>query len=149
MNLRYTPTQCEDQAPRPYGRRRPWMYFKNSVTILQYPSRYIDLDTLTLGKMAVSSPINRFCIGKYVFRIRTQNVKLFLKMSMQNLGTIRDVTTGKFLVQPLRWWGRIFPPGWNRVKVSENLCATAVAPIAPLVTSLTIINKNQNHIYLL
>ena len=29
------------------------------------------------------------------------------------------------------------PPGWNRVKVSENLGATVVAPVAPAVTSLT------------
>jgi hypothetical protein len=50
----------------------------------------------------------------------------------------RDVTTGKFLMQPLQWWGRIYPPppGWNRVKVSENLGATAVAPVTPAVTSL-------------
>ena len=34
----------------------------------------------------------------------------------------------------------LLPPGWNRVnlmvKVSENLGATAVAPVAPAVTSL-------------
>ena len=29
-------------------------------------------------------------------------------------------------------------PGWNRVKASENLGATAVAPVAPAVTSLGI-----------
>ena len=28
------------------------------------------------------------------------------------------------------------PPGWNRVKVSEILGATAVAPVAPAVMSL-------------
>ena len=33
--------------------------------------------------------------------------------------------------------GRICPPGWNRVKVSENLGATAVAPVAPVDTSLS------------
>ena len=32
--------------------------------------------------------------------------------------------------------GRICPPGWNRVKVSENLGATAVVPVAPVDTSL-------------
>ena len=32
--------------------------------------------------------------------------------------------------------GRICPPGWDRVKVSENLDATAVAPVAPADTSL-------------
>ena len=42
-------------------------------------------------------------------------------MSLQ----LRDVTMGKFLVQPLRWWVESAPPlGWNRVKVSENLDAT-------------------------
>ena len=30
------------------------------------------------------------------------------------------------------------PPGWNRVKASENLGATTVAPVAPAVTSLSI-----------
>ena len=34
--------------------------------------------------------------------------------------------------------GRICPPGWDRVKVSENLGATAVAPVAPADTSLYI-----------
>ena len=28
------------------------------------------------------------------------------------------------------------PPGWNRITVSENLGATAVAPVAPAVTPL-------------
>ena len=32
--------------------------------------------------------------------------------------------------------GRISPPGWNRVKVSEILGATPVAPVAPVDTSL-------------
>ena len=32
--------------------------------------------------------------------------------------------------------GRIAPSGWNRVKISENLGVTAVAPVAPVVTSL-------------
>ena len=32
------------------------------------------------------------------------------------------------------------PPGWNRVKVSENLGATAVAPVAPVITSLCAIS---------
>ena len=50
----------------------------------------------------------------------------------------RDVTTGKFLVQPLQWLGRICPPGWNRVKVSENLGATPVSQVAPVDTSLDV-----------
>ena len=32
--------------------------------------------------------------------------------------------------------GRICPLGWDRVKVPENLGATGVAPVAPVVTSL-------------
>ena len=47
---------------------------------------------------------------------------------------LRVVTAGNFLVRPLRFSAP--PPGWNRVKVSENLGATAVAPVAPAVTSL-------------
>ena len=37
--------------------------------------------------------------------------------------------------------GRIFPPGGDRVKVSENLGATSNAPVAPVDTSLYIPNK--------
>ena len=33
----------------------------------------------------------------------------------------RDVTTRKILVRPCQWWVEFAPPGWNRVKVSENL----------------------------
>ena len=35
--------------------------------------------------------------------------------------------------------GRICPPGWDRVRVSKNLGATAVALVAPADTSLLII----------
>ena len=51
---------------------------------------------------------------------------------------IRDVTTGKYLLRPLRWWAESAPLVWDRVKVSENLGATAVTPVAPVVTSLRI-----------
>ena len=37
---------------------------------------------------------------------------------------------------PLQWWAESAPPGCNRVKVSQNLGATSVAPVAPVVTSL-------------
>ena len=48
--------------------------------------------------------------------------------------------------------GRICPPGWNRVKVSENLGATAVALVAPVDTCLpyyknimkTLVHENRN-----
>ena len=48
----------------------------------------------------------------------------------------RDVTTGKFEVQPLRWWAESASHGWDRVKVSENLGTTAVVLVAPVDTSL-------------
>ena len=54
----------------------------------------------------------------------------------------RDVTTGKIYVRPLRWWAESALPGWDRVKVSENLGATAVAPVAPVVTSLNMMVKS-------
>ena len=43
---------------------------------------------------------------------------------------------GEIQVRPVRWWAESAPPGWYRVKVSENLGATAVAPVAPADTSL-------------
>ena len=48
----------------------------------------------------------------------------------------RDVTTGKYLLRPLWWWAVSAPLGWDRVKASENLGATSVALVAPVVTSL-------------
>ena len=39
-------------------------------------------------------------------------------------------------MRPLRWWAKSALPGGDRVKVSENLGATSVAPVAPLDTSL-------------
>ena len=39
-------------------------------------------------------------------------------------------------MRPLQWWAESAPPGLNRVKVSENLGATEVAPVAPADTSL-------------
>ena len=50
----------------------------------------------------------------------------------------RGVTTGKCKLRPLRWWVESAPLGLDRVRVSENLGATAVAPVAPVVTSLVI-----------
>ena len=41
--------------------------------------------------------------------------------------------------------GRICPPGWNRVKVSENLGSTVVALVAPVDTSLYL-NWNDSYI---
>ena len=47
---------------------------------------------------------------------------------------------GNFLVQPLQW---CLPLGWNGVKVSQNLGATLVVPVASLVTSLSgILSEN-------
>ena len=47
---------------------------------------------------------------------------------------------GNFLVRPPRWWAESATPGWNRVKVSENLGATAVVPVTPVDTSLNSLN---------
>ena len=43
----------------------------------------------------------------------------------------RDLTTREILVGPRQWWVESAPPDWNRVKVSENLGATSVVPVAP------------------
>ena len=40
--------------------------------------------------------------------------------------------------------GQICPPGWNRVKVSRNLGATAVVPVAPVDTSLSVSHGTYN-----
>ena len=44
----------------------------------------------------------------------------------------------KFLVQPLDRGAESAPLGWNRVKVTENLGVTEVAPVAPVVTSMNL-----------
>jgi hypothetical protein len=54
----------------------------------------------------------------------------------------RDVTTRK-KVQLCQWWADSAPPGWNKVKVSENVGATPVALVAPVDTSLLPIPKNK------
>ena len=59
----------------------------------------------------------------------------------------RDVTTRKVLVRPRQWWVESAPPDWNRVKVSENLGATSVAPVAPVDTSLYWLGKNKQLAY--
>ena len=41
-------------------------------------------------------------------------------------------------MQQRQWWAESAPSGWNRVKLSENLGATAVAPVAPVDTSLRV-----------
>ena len=53
----------------------------------------------------------------------------------------RDVTTGKCKLRPLRWWVESALLGLDRVRVSENLGATMVAPIAPVFTSLNDIGQ--------
>ena len=42
---------------------------------------------------------------------------------------IRDVTTGKIQLRHQRWWAESAPRGGDRVKVSENLGVTSVAPV--------------------
>ena len=48
----------------------------------------------------------------------------------------RDVTTGKWQLRPLQWQAEPASLGWDRIKVSEKLGATGVAPVAPVATSL-------------
>ena len=60
-------------------------------------------------------------------------------MKLPNKGQGRN--HGKNLGATSAMVGRICPPGCNRNKVSQNLGATAVAPVAPVVTSL---NTNVN-----
>ena len=57
----------------------------------------------------------------------------------------KDVSTVKYLVRLLRWWAESapVPPGWNRVKVSENLGAKAVIPVVSADTSLELNTKKQ------
>ena len=47
---------------------------------------------------------------------------------------IRDVSTGKLMVRPQRWWAEYAPHGWNRVKISENLGAIADVLVSPMDT---------------
>ena len=44
-------------------------------------------------------------------------------------------------------WAESVPPGWNRIKVSENLGATAVVLVAPLVTSLLPISQKKGKLH--
>ena len=43
-------------------------------------------------------------------------------------------------MRPCQWLAESVPPGLNRVKESENLGATLVAPVAPLDTSLIVMS---------
>ena len=54
---------------------------------------------------------------------------------------VRDVTTGKILVQPGQWWAESIPPGRNRVMVSESgrtgrPCGYIPACIDPLLVKV-------------
>ena len=44
---------------------------------------------------------------------------------------------GKYKLRPLRWWAESAPPCGDRVKLSENL---GVTPVAPVDTSLYMYN---------
>ena len=56
---------------------------------------------------------------------------------MYTIGTQGRKPRGKFRCDATSAMvGRIYPPGGDRVKVSENLGATAVVPVAPVDTSL-------------
>ena len=53
------------------------------------------------------------------------------------------MTTGKIQLLPLQWWPESAPPGCNSVKVSQNLGATAVAPVAPVDTFMHILEPSN------
>ena len=66
---------------------------------------------------------------------------LKLHMYLSDDCSERDVTAGKILVGHLRWWAEsapLPPLGLDRFQVSENSGATAVAPVAPVDTSLKV-----------
>ena len=44
-------------------------------------------------------------------------------------------------------WAESVPPGWNRIKVSENIGATAHVPVAPLVTFLLSISQKKGDLH--
>ena len=58
----------------------------------------------------------------------------------------RDVTTGECYLRPLHWWAESTPLGLDRVKVSENVDATAVAPVAPAATSLALDQNDEKFV---
>ena len=49
---------------------------------------------------------------------------------------LRYLLMGEFWVQPLQFRAEAALPGWNRDKVSENLDATWVVLVVPVVTFL-------------
>ena len=57
-------------------------------------------------------------------------------MAVTRADSMQGRNHGENLVATSAMVGRICPPGGDRVKVSENLGATAVAPVAPADTSL-------------
>ena len=80
---------------------------------------------------AKSMQLSICSVFSYSFFVSHSVVLSQEKMRLQrcNLGEIFGATSAML--------GRICPPpGWNRIKVSENLCATAVTPVFPVVTSL-------------
>ena len=49
--------------------------------------------------------------------------------------------------RPVRWWAESAPSHWlNRVKVSENLGATVVVPVAPVDTSPSLSSWNESQL---
>ena len=41
-------------------------------------------------------------------------------------------------MQPCQWWAESAPPDWNRVKVSESLGVTAIIPVVPVDTLISV-----------
>jgi hypothetical protein len=77
-------------------------------------------------------PYSAFKFGGRNRRPKAENFRFRPKISASGI-------PGKMVAATSAMVGRICPLGWDRVKVSENLVATAVAQVAPVVTSLIVI----------
>ena len=92
---------------------------------------------LIVSSSALRSIRNGIYHHDRLFKTLTQSFSHFLqKFSTHVPSYLRDVTMGKIQMRPLQWWAESAPPGGDRVKVSQNLGATWVAPVAPADTSL-------------
>ena len=115
--------------------------FSCSLALVEFPEILFILacmlNSQSIGQMRMNSFIERTEISLAIQQT------IIAEYLLTYLYVGRDVTTGKIQVQPLQWWAKSAPHGWDRVKVSEKIGATAVAPVAPADTSLVGIHKNK------
>ena len=89
-----------------------------------------------------------FMVIKKLFRAWWLFVFIHLKLRGCSAWQIKTKTliTGNFWCDFCsQCRGIIWPPGWNWVKVSENLGATAVAPVASQLRPWPILNKTKSY----